>query len=60
MGRRIRQKLASLGRILAFDAQSPTGSWDGCPALVDKLQRVWHEQALLLGCYGQLRENRLV
>jgi len=25
MGRRIRQKLASLGRILAFDAQSPTG-----------------------------------
>jgi len=26
MGRRIRQKLASLGRILAFDAQSPTGS----------------------------------
>ena len=27
MGRRIRQKLTSLGRILAFDAQSPTGSW---------------------------------
>jgi hypothetical protein len=26
MGLRIRQKLASLGRIFAFDAQSPTGS----------------------------------
>jgi len=26
MGLRIRQKLVSLGRILAFDAQSPTGS----------------------------------
>jgi hypothetical protein len=26
MGRRCRQKLTSLGRILAFDAQSPTGS----------------------------------
>jgi len=25
MGRRIRQKLVALGRILAFDAQSPTG-----------------------------------
>jgi hypothetical protein len=25
MGRQIRQKLASLGRIFAFDAQSPTG-----------------------------------
>ena len=28
MGWRVRQKLASLGRILAFDAQSPTGSWE--------------------------------
>jgi len=26
IGRRIRQKLASPGRILAIDAQSPTGS----------------------------------
>ncbi len=32
MGLRIRQKLVSLGRILAFDAQSPTGSYDGGPA----------------------------